>query len=33
MDMEDRQLAISTFEEYLNAKNPTNKNQMKQENM
>ena len=33
MDMEDRQLVVSTFEEYLNAKNPKGKNNMKQELM
>ena len=33
MDQEDRELAVATFEEFLSAKNPKGKNQMKQENM
>lgn len=33
MDAEDRVLMVETFEEFVNAKNPSGKNQMKQEQM
>jgi hypothetical protein len=33
LDREDRELLAQTFEEYVNAKNPTKNNQMKQENL
>ena len=33
LDAEDRTILMDTFEEYLNAKNPKGKNNMKQEQM